>query len=144
MPVPAAVAVRESALVLLLAQVVFRFDRHGVGDVPAGGLATVQTLLQRLRDEGLVLQDVQLRGHADRLRSARRPDHNQWLSEQRVAAVRDFLVEQGVPAARIRVEALGDRQPRASCDAAVLRGSALQDCLLPDRRVELTVTARRP
>lgn len=143
-PPPAVVTVREPAEVQLLAQVVFRFDRHGIGDIPAGGLVTLQALLQRLRDERLVLQDVLLSGHADRLRSAGRPEHNQWLSERRVAAVRDFLVEQGVPAARIRVEALGDRQPRAACDGSALRGAALQDCLLPDRRVELTVTTRRP
>lgn len=139
---PAPVVVRDPNEVLLFAQVVFRFDRVALADIAAGGLVSVQSLLQRLRDERLVLQSVQLSGHADRLNGTGRTDYNQSLSEQRVASVRDFLVAQGIAADRIRLDARGDRQPRASCDA--LAGTALQDCLLPDRRVEVLVTTRRP
>jgi OOP family OmpA-OmpF porin len=139
---PAPVVVRDPNEVLLFAQVVFRFDRVSLGDIAVGGLVSVQDLLQRLRDDRLVLQSVQLSGHADRLNGTGRTDYNQSLSERRVASVRDFLVAQGIPADRIRLDARGDRQPRASCEA--LAGTALQDCLLPDRRVEVLVTTRRP
>jgi OOP family OmpA-OmpF porin len=139
---PAPVVARDPNEVLLFAQVVFRFDRVSLGDIAVGGLVSVQDLLQRLRDDRLVLQSVQLSGHADRLNGTGRTDYNQSLSERRVASVRDFLVAQGIPADRIRLDARGDRQPRASCEA--LAGTALQDCLLPDRRVEVLVTTRRP
>jgi outer membrane protein OmpA-like peptidoglycan-associated protein len=136
------VVVRDPNEVLLFAQVVFRFDRVALADIAAGGLVSVQSLLQRVRDERLVLQSVQLSGHADRLNGTGRADYNQSLSEHRVASVRDFLVAQGIAPDRIRLDARGDRQPRATCEA--LAGAALQDCLLPDRRVEVLVTTRRP
>ena len=63
---------------------------------------------------------------------------------ERVAAVREHLLSLGVTAERIRVRAMGDSAPRARCDEASLQGAALRDCLLPDRRVEVTVRTRRP
>ena len=139
---PAPIVVRDPQEVQLFAQVVFRFDRVTLADIQPGGLVSLQALLQRLRDERLVLQSVQLTGHADRLNGTGRADYNQDLSERRVARVRDHLVAQGIAANLIRIDARGDRQPRTSCDH--LSGTALQDCLLPDRRVEVLVTTRRP
>ncbi len=139
-PVVAGVDPRQ---VQLFGQVVFRFDGETLADVPPGGLVSVQALLDRLRDEKLDLRTVRLSGHADRLNNTGRPDYNQLLSEQRVKAVRDLLVARGIPADRIRTEALGDRQPREGCEAPP-RGQTLQACLLPNRRVEITIDARRP
>jgi outer membrane protein OmpA-like peptidoglycan-associated protein len=48
-----------------------------------------------------------LLGHADRRGSA---EYNQALSERRVARVKSFLVEQGVPEASIDTRALGEEQ----------------------------------
>jgi OmpA-OmpF porin, OOP family len=141
-PSTVTVTVREPNEVLLLAQVVFRFDKAAQADVAAGSLVAVQALLQKLRDDKLVLQSIQLTGHADRLNATGLPDYNMALSDRRVRTVREYLLAQGVPADKIRVEAQGDRLPRASCDK--LNGAALQDCLLPDRRVELTAVTRRP
>jgi OmpA-OmpF porin, OOP family len=139
---PAPVIARDPREVLLFAQVVFRFDRDALDDVPDGGLVSVQALLERLRAERLELQSVQLSGHADRLNASGRADYNLTLSERRVAAVRAYLVGQGIAADRIGVEAKGDRQPRATCVPQA--AAALQECLLPDRRVEILVITRRP
>jgi OmpA-OmpF porin, OOP family len=136
------VTVREPNEVLLLAQVVFRFDQASASQVAAGGLVAVQALLQKLREDRLVVQSVQLTGHADRLNASGQPDYNLALSDRRVRTVRDYLVAQGMAASLIRVEAQGDRVPRTACDR--MAGLALQDCLLPDRRVEVLVTTRRP
>ena len=38
----------------------------------------------------------------------------------------------------------GDTQPRESCEHIASRGVALRECLLPNRRVEVIVTTRRP
>ena len=141
-PSTVTVTVREPNEVLLLAQVVFRFDRATQADVAAGSLVAVQALLQKLREDKLVLQSVQLTGHADRLNATGQPGYNLALSDRRVRTVRDYLVSQGIAAELIRVEAQGDRLPRASCDT--LSGAALQDCLLPDRRVEVIAVTRRP
>jgi OOP family OmpA-OmpF porin len=141
-PPPVTVTVREPGEVLLLAQVVFRFDKASQTDIAAGGLVAVQALLQKLRDERLVLQSVQLTGHADRLNATGQPAYNLALSDRRVNTVRDYLVAQGIAANLIRAEAKGDQVPRTSCER--LSGVALQDCLLPDRRVEVLAITRRP
>lgn len=144
---PPAVTVLPSANpaeVILFAQVVFRFDGDRVADVPAGGLVSVQALLQKLREDRLVLQQVDLAGHADRLVASRKPDYNLQLSQQRVNAVRELLVQGGIAADRIRTQALGDSQPREQCDRFKTGDPRLVACLLPNRRVEITVTTRRP
>lgn len=130
--------------VLLFAMAAFRFDGDDVGEIAAGGKVSLQAMLQRLKEERLVVQSVELSGHADRLNASGRADYNQALSEQRVKAVRDYLVQQGLPADRMRTQAFGDRQPRESCDHITGRGIALRECLLPNRRVEVIVTTRRP
>jgi outer membrane protein OmpA-like peptidoglycan-associated protein len=142
--VPPAAALRDPQQVLLFAMVAFRFDGDELGDIAAGGKVSLQALLQRLREERLVVQTVELSGHADRLNGSRRAGYNQALSEKRLRAVRDYLVQQGLAADRISAEAFGDRQPRESCERIRARGIALRDCLLPNRRVEVIVTTRRP
>ena len=80
---------------------------------------------------------IALSGHTDELGS---DDYNQRLSEQRANAVRDYLVSKGVDASRIEVVGLGRTAPVKSCPAQ--KGAALVDCLAPNRRVELAITAQ--
>ena len=80
---------------------------------------------------------VALSGHTDELGS---DDYNQRLSEQRANAVRDYLVAKGVDASRIEVVGLGRTAPVKSCPGQI--GAALIDCLAPNRRVELAITAQ--
>ncbi len=70
---------------------------------------------------------VQLAGYADPRGS---DAHNLALSERRIAAVRELLVGSGVPAARIRQSAYGERDP-----ASKGRDS---ESLFFDRRVRIT------
>ena len=67
-------------------------------------------------------------GHTDSMGSEA---HNQRLSLRRAEAVKAYLVNQGVPAERIRTEGRGEAQPVASNDTA--QGRAL------NRRVDITV-----
>ena len=80
---------------------------------------------------------VNVSGHADRLGS---PEYNQKLSEMRAAAVRDYLVSRGVNESRIEVFSFGKTAPVKACPAA--HGAALLECLAPNRRVVLEITAQ--
>jgi len=80
---------------------------------PDGGLEPSQqkTLTEFASDFKTYLQykpdaQITLEGHADQRGSA---GYNQALSERRVARAKNFLVEQGVPAANIQTQALGDQ-----------------------------------
>jgi len=61
------------------------------------------------------------------------------LVERRVQTVREMLVRMGVDPAKLRTEARGDELPVQDCAASAKTKKALEDCLLPNRRVEVLV-----
>jgi outer membrane protein OmpA-like peptidoglycan-associated protein len=134
--VPATVAARQNWFGV---EVVFAFDRHGVADIRPASRAQLDALAERLKRDGLVVESIDLVGHADRLNSTGSGDYNQRLSEKRVATVRDELVRLGVDPQRIRTEARGDGTPVVDCNGRGLSRAALRECLLPNRRVDVQV-----
>jgi outer membrane protein OmpA-like peptidoglycan-associated protein len=71
---------------------------------------------------------IMIEGHTDSVGS---DQLNQSLSEKRAAAVRSFLVSQGVPPSRIKTMGMGESAPVASNDTASGRQQ--------NRRVELVI-----
>lgn len=76
-------------------------------------------------------------GHTDRIGSAA---YNQRLSERRAAAVKSYLVQNGIASKAIYTEGKGKTQPVTGdkCNGIKAR-KALISCLQPDRRVEIEV-----
>lgn len=136
--VPATVAARQ---LWFGAEVVFAFDRSGVADIRPASRAQLEALAERLKRDGLVVESIELVGHADRLNSTGNAAYNQALSEKRVATVRDELVRLGVDPARISTSARGDGTPVVDCSGRGLSQAALRECLLPNRRVDVQVRA---
>lgn len=75
-------------------------------------------------------------GHTDRIGS---DAYNQKLSERRAAAVKTYLVKQGIAADRIKTVGKGESAPNADANTKQackgMKGKKLIDCLQPDRRV---------
>ena len=90
---------------------------------------------------GLDSQDIVAIGYADRMGSAA---DNQILSEERVDAVKAYLVTRGVAAGRVRTSAFGETRPDtylAECkDANNAKNVA---CMQPDRHVFIEVSGTR-
>ncbi|HYG07387.1 MAG TPA: OmpA family protein [Stenotrophomonas sp.] len=128
-------AARAAAELPLVANVLFEFDRDGYGDIRSHSLESLDRALARIAEEGLVLQKVELIGHADRM-DGRGHDYNQGLSERRARTVRDLLIGRGIGAERISYAYRGDGQQVQQC-AGVKPRTALLECLLPNRRVEV-------
>ena len=126
----------------LVANVVFNFDRHTRADMRAAGVAELDALLARVKREGFRIEGISLVGHADRLNGTGKTDYNERLAQRRVATVRDYLVSQGIAAASVRTDARGDGQQVQACPGPFKSKAALQECLLPNRRVEVRVTGR--
>jgi len=87
--------------------------------------------LDVLADDLLAHEDqvLVLRGYAD----ARGPQrYNQTLSRARAQAVREYLLQRGVPAQRLRAQAIGERLPVARNDTSSGRAN--------NRRVEIVAT----
>ncbi|MBZ4039108.1 OmpA family protein [Novilysobacter selenitireducens] len=125
----------------LPATVLFGFDRYRLDDIHAGSLATLDRVLQRIGGERLRLTAVTLVGHADRLPGTT-AEYNLDLSRKRVLTVRDYLVEHGVASALIKHSVRGDQEQVQTCDG-VRPQAALEDCLLPNRRVEAVFHVER-
>ena len=76
-------------------------------------------------------------GHADRFGT---DAYNQKLSERRAAAVKEYLVGQGIEANRVYTEGKGKKQPVTKPDQCKgPKSKKVIECLQPDRRVEIEV-----
>ena len=133
-PVPVA-----PARVEWVAHVVFAFDRSGESDIQGASLGPLRELAGAIAKGRIAIRSVRLSGHADRLNSTGHGDYNQRLSERRVQTVREMLVRMGVDPTKVRTEARGDELPVQDCAASAKTKKALEDCLLPNRRVEVLV-----
>jgi len=124
----------------LSADAMFDFDSARLTPV---GQNRLDNMITETRQAGITsVSSMTIVGHTDPLG----PDaYNQKLSEQRAAAVRDYLVSKGMSSSVIQTEGRGKSQPKvteADCKAKGEAKSrqALIKCLAPDRRVEITAT----
>ena len=117
---------RDSArgLIVNMSDVLFDFNKYTLKPGAREKLAKISGIV--LAHPGLKLQ---VEGHTDSIGS---DEYNQLLSEQRAASVRDFLVQQGVPADSVGARGYGKANPVATNDTAEGRQK--------NRRVELVVT----
>lgn len=118
------------------ADALFAFDRSAQADILPEGRRQLDALAAELKDKYPRIDNVTVVGHTDRLGS---DSHNQALSLARAAAVRDHLIERGLPARSIRAFGVGKTQPVTQCSDSLKR-DALIACLQPNRRVEIDVT----
>lgn len=129
-PEPAALA--PSVPLRLSADTLFRFDR---GALSAKGRAVLDGFETRIARAHY--RTVEIAGHADPLGA---PSYDRALSARRAEAVRDYLVQRGIDAKRVRTQALGSSQPEiALAQCAGLPRARLIRCLQPDRYAQVTV-----
>lgn len=135
-PPPSPAPVRD---VSISANAVFSYDRADVAGLRGPSMEQLRALAERLKAGELQVKAIRLTGHADRTGDA---GYNQRLSERRVQTVRDVLVGLGVDAKLITTAARGETQQIEPCQAGFRSQTELQECLLPNRRVEIEIDAR--
>ncbi|HEX7043267.1 MAG TPA: OmpA family protein [Burkholderiales bacterium] len=103
--------------------------------------AKSQTALDRIAEQAQSAREaaITIVGHADHIGPTA---YNDELSQRRAQVVRDYLVERGVPLAVITISALGEGDPVVLCRE--VRGAALIECLQPNRRTEVELSAIAP
>lgn len=122
--------------VTLEADPLFEFDRDAIG---AEARRKLDELIQQLK--GIPYGEIITLGYTDPIGTEA---YNQKLSERRAASVTRYLVNNGIPADKIRVEARGETEDFATYKACKGQGrQKLIECLQPDRRVEVTVTTSK-
>ncbi|WP_422506939.1 OmpA family protein [Stenotrophomonas sp. GZD-301] len=128
-PPPPAPVVMPTEPLRLSADALFAFDS---AVLTAEGRRSIDAVLDQVRSASQV-QTIQVLGYTDRIGA---DAYNLDLSQRRAHAVRDALVQGGVPAAAIMAEGRGKANPLVQCDSAGRK--ALIACLAPNRRVELS------
>ena len=117
----------------LSADGLFAFGKGDLADISDSGRAELDSFAAILL-AGAPFEVVHVIGHSDRIGNARA---NLDLSTRRARSVREYLVQQGVPADRITAVGRGSVEPLAECGD--MEREALIECLAPDRRVEIRV-----
>lgn len=129
--VPATVAVEET----LDVQTLFGFDEAALGPQATEMLDELADRLNRFT----AIETVRITGYTDRIGSE---EYNLTLSKKRAEAVEAYLKEKTeISPVKFEVEGLGSADPIEACDG--LKGNALIDCLRPNRRVVVEITAER-
>jgi outer membrane protein OmpA-like peptidoglycan-associated protein len=133
---PAAPVVREQApqRFMLSADALFAFDKADLADIKPEGRKELENLAAQLRGHIDQVRSVEVVGYTDRLGSTA---YNQQLSERRAHAVRDALINEGLPSAKIMADGQGERDPVKDCPDGPR--AQLIACLAPNRRVEVKV-----
>lgn len=144
-PTPPPAPVYEDRVESLSSNFLFGFDRD---TLRPEALQTLNQLAGRLNNADV--QSARVEGHTDFMGTEQ---YNQALSERRANVVANYLVSQGVPAAKISAVGYGESQARmtAQCQAEVAKlgkkvskakkRATLIACIEPDRRVDVRVRA---
>lgn len=109
----------------------FAFNRHGSNDILPDGRQQLSAIAGQLKQAKPIA--VQVIGHTDRLGT---DVDNLLLSQRRAATVRALLIQDGVEAAVVSAQGVGEDQPVRQCNDDQTR-TALVACLQPNRRVEI-------
>jgi OmpA-OmpF porin, OOP family len=88
------------------------------------------------------LEEVILVGHTDRLRTDKKYQRNQTLSEKRAQRIKQYLISKGLPANKINAHGVGSKEPVAICSKKPSKAKQII-CLQPNRRVEITLRGVR-
>lgn len=131
---PAVVAV-PARQVALAADALFAFGQADADSMLLDGRQSLDRLIERLRNEYLQIERIHITGHADPLGSA---PVNERLSQQRAATVREYLLVQGLSAARITSEGKGALETVVNHCGSRATASAIA-CNQPNRRVTIDV-----
>jgi outer membrane protein OmpA-like peptidoglycan-associated protein len=142
LPEPAA-ALPAPAKVKLSAAVVFNFDRFTRPEMRVTSMNSLQELIRQATGDKVKVDAIRLIGHADRLNGTGNRNYNQELSRKRAETVRQMLVEAGLPATAVSYEFVGDTEQIVQCEGKYKNAAALQECLLPNRRVEVQLLGVR-
>ncbi|MEX0709275.1 MAG: OmpA family protein [Woeseia sp.] len=110
----------------------FDFDS---AELRADGRETLDAFVQKSKENSVA--QIKVTGHTDSLGD---DAYNQYLSEERTKAVKEYLVSEGIAADRIRTEGKGDAQSTLSANECQGKtGDAVIACFQPDRRVVVSM-----
>jgi outer membrane protein OmpA-like peptidoglycan-associated protein len=127
-PTPPAPAEVQEETIDLKEKVEFETDS---AQLKEGSKPVLDGVVKVLKEHPEILK-IRIEGHTD---STSTPEHNQTLSEQRAAAVREYFTSQGIAAGRLSSKGLGQTKPIDDNNTESGRAA--------NRRVEIHIVDRK-
>ncbi len=131
---------------VLGATVLFNYNKNDMANVRPVSKEQLDKFIANVKmapSTGMKVQSIQVTGHADRANGTGINDYNAKLSLARAETIKSYLMAQGVSAEITTVAAKGDTQQVEACNKTFKTRADLQECLLPNRRVELIVKGEK-
>jgi OmpA-OmpF porin, OOP family len=142
-PPPLPVAVIAPSPVDVSVNVLFNFDKRDIPNVRAMTKQRLDDLIGRIKSGEIKPTSIALVGNADRSNHTGDRTYNMRLSVDRADIIRDYMVQQGVDRSLMVTSALADTAPVQFCNEHGHSLAEFQECLLPNRRVEVHVLGVR-
>jgi OmpA-OmpF porin, OOP family len=143
-PVVVAAPVIETRIVTEVAEipvvVLFNFDKSDAANIRSFSRESLNRLIARIQRGELKPAAIVVSGHADRLNRTGTEDYNLRLAARRAATVSALLVSAGVDPKLLRTNSKGDTDQVEICKGKFASRAEEQECLLPNRRVEVRIT----
>lgn len=125
------------------AAALFNFAQSDASQIRPMTRERLDQLITRAKAAGITLESIAVTGYTDRLNASGRTDYNQKLSLGRAQTVAELLVAAGVDRSLIVVSGRGEDAPVVACAGKFNSTHDLEECLAPNRRVEVEVSATR-
>jgi OmpA-OmpF porin, OOP family len=143
--VPSARIVEPKTVVLapqatsLAAEVLFNFDTRDLSNVRDYTKQRLDSLIAQIKSAGFMISSITLTGHADRMNLTGKPEYNAKLSQDRALVIKNYLINQGIAVDLISTAFKSDTVQVEACNAKFKKQIQFEECLLPNRRVEVLV-----
>jgi outer membrane protein OmpA-like peptidoglycan-associated protein len=121
------------------AEVLFNFDKRDLSNVRDYTKQRLDSLITEIKAGGYSVERVELIGHADRSNQTGNINYNTILSKDRVSLIKQYMINQGVNDGLLIDSYKGDSLQVEACTQRFKNKFAFQECLLPNRRVEVIV-----
>ena len=139
LPAPTELSFANAKGIDYFANIVFNFDKFGEADIRPFSRDSLDRLVAQVKSGKAKIEKIRVVGHADKLNSTGHANYNEELSRKRAQTVQQILVGAGLPVALISYEFKGDAQPVVQCAGKHKSQFETEECLLPNRRVEVQV-----
>ena len=119
----------------LSADALFAFGRSSLSDVTPKGQQELHDVVSQLNTAYSKINQIVVTGHTDSIGSEAA---NMALSQARANSIRQYFVNNGIPAATVSAQGRGETETLTNCNEALPRAQLIQ-CKQPDRRVTINI-----
>ena len=126
-----------------LVNVLFNFDKYTMDEARPESIEHLDRLVAKLNRGEHKLTGLKLIGHADASNHTGDPNYNVLLSQRRAKSVLNYLQSHGVDVSNTPIDHRGDSDQVTTCESKRLSRADFIDCMLPNRRVEVSLEMRK-